>query len=51
MNLTGGALKRLEEITPKNMKPQISLTITDDYPLAQAIVIIMAVPEDMDLPL
>ena len=50
MNLTGGALKRLEEITPSNMKPQISLTITDDYPLAQAIVIIMAVPEDMDLP-
>lgn len=50
MKLTGGALKRLEEITPKDMKPQISLTITDDYPMAQAIVIIMAVPKDMVLP-
>jgi len=51
MQLTGGALRRLEEITPQGMKPQISLTITDDFPLAQAIVIIMAVPDDQDLPL
>lgn len=51
MQLTGGALRRLEEITPQGMKPQISLTITDDFPLAQAIVIIMAVPGDQDLPL
>ena len=50
MKLTGGALERLQQITPHAMKPQISLTITDDYPLAQAIVIIMAVPEDMELP-
>lgn len=50
MKLTGGALRRLEEITPHDMKAQISLTITDDYPMAQAIVIIMAVPGDMDLP-
>ncbi len=45
MALTGGALKRLEEITPEGMKPQIDLTITDDFPLAQAIVIISGVPD------
>jgi holo-[acyl-carrier protein] synthase len=50
MQLTGGALKRLEELTPAGMKPQISLTITDDFPMAQAIVIIMAVPEGLELP-
>lgn len=50
MKLTGGALKRLESITPEGMQPQISLTITDDYPMAQAIVIIMAVPEGVALP-
>lgn len=44
MALTGGALKRLEEITPPGMRAQIDLTITDDHPLAQAFVIISAVP-------
>ena len=44
MKLTGGALKRLEEITPKGMTAQIDLTITDDFPLAQAVVIISANP-------
>lgn len=43
MVMTGGALARLEEITPKGMNAQIDVTITDDYPLAQAIVIITAV--------
>ena len=45
MNLTGGALRRLEEITPPGHKAQIDLTITDDFPLAQAIVVISAVAE------
>jgi holo-[acyl-carrier protein] synthase len=45
MRLTGGALKRLEKITPAGHLPQIDLTITDDFPLAQAIVIISAVPK------
>src|ERR671930_446540 len=36
MRLTGGALRRLEEMTPEGMKPQIELTITDEPPLAQA---------------
>jgi holo-[acyl-carrier protein] synthase len=44
MKLTGGALARLEEITPAGMTVQIDLTITDDFPLAQAIVIISANP-------
>ena len=43
MRLTGGALKRLQDITPAGLYPQISLTITDEYPMAQAIVIISAV--------
>jgi holo-[acyl-carrier-protein] synthase len=45
MRLTGGALKRLEEITPPGMVAQIDLTITDDFPLAQAFVIISAEPK------
>ena len=40
MALTGGALARLHEITPAGMSPQIDLTLTDEYPMAQAIVII-----------
>jgi holo-[acyl-carrier protein] synthase len=43
MALTGGALARLQEITPAGMTPQIDLTLTDEYPIAQAIVIISAV--------
>jgi holo-[acyl-carrier protein] synthase len=42
MVLSGGARKRLEEITPAGMVAQIDLTLTDDHPLAQAIVIISA---------
>src|SRR5687767_6950739 len=44
MKLTGGALKRLEAMTPPGMTVQIDLTITDDFPQAQAIVIISANP-------
>ena len=43
MRLTGGAAKRLEAITPKGTEAQIALTITDEYPVAQAVVIISAV--------
>jgi holo-[acyl-carrier protein] synthase len=42
--LTGGAAERLAAITPAGMRAQIDLTITDDFPQAQAIVIISAVP-------
>jgi len=44
MVLTGGAAARLAEITPPGMTAQIDLTITDDHPIAQAIVLISAVP-------
>ena len=43
MKLTGDALKRLHAITPAGYEAVIDLTITDDFPLAQAIVIISAV--------
>jgi holo-[acyl-carrier protein] synthase len=42
--LTGGAARRLAELVPPGMTAQIDLTITDDHPLAQAIVVISAVP-------
>jgi holo-[acyl-carrier protein] synthase len=42
MALTGGALARLAEMTPAGMVAQIDLTVTDEYPLAQAFVIISA---------
>src|SRR5882672_2170846 len=42
MTLTGGAADRLAAITPTGMTAQIDLTITDEYPLAQALVIISA---------
>jgi holo-[acyl-carrier protein] synthase len=45
MELTGGAATRLAALTPAGHRPAIHLTITDDFPLAQALVIIEAVPE------
>jgi holo-[acyl-carrier protein] synthase len=44
MVLTGGALLHLEKMVPEGHMPMIHLTITDDWPLAQAFVIIEAVP-------
>ena len=44
MALTGGALLRLEEMTPPGMKAVIHLSLTDDHPYAQAFVIIEALP-------
>jgi holo-[acyl-carrier protein] synthase len=43
MALTGGAAARLDKILPKGHRALIHLTITDDFPLAQAFVIIEAV--------
>ncbi|HTH96175.1 MAG TPA: holo-ACP synthase [Stellaceae bacterium] len=42
--LTGGAKARLEELTPSGMVADIHLTLTDEPPLAQAMVMIFAVP-------
>jgi len=44
MKLTGGALRRLEAMTPKGMTARLDVTLTDEPPLAQAVVIITAVP-------
>jgi len=46
MALTGGAADRLTALTPEAMIARIDLTITDDDPWAQAIVMITAVPEE-----
>ena len=43
MMLSGGALKRLETLAPAGMEARIDLSMTDDWPLAQAFVIISAV--------
>ena len=43
MQLTGGALARLQALTPAGHEARIDLSITDDWPLAQAFVIISAV--------
>jgi holo-[acyl-carrier protein] synthase len=44
MQLTGGALAQLEAITPSGHTARIDVSLTDDGPIAQAIVIIQAVP-------
>jgi holo-[acyl-carrier protein] synthase len=42
--LTGGAARRLEQLTPEGFSVRIDVTLTDEYPLAQAIVIVSALP-------
>jgi holo-[acyl-carrier protein] synthase len=44
MKLTGGALARLQAITPAGCEARIEVSLTDEGPTAQAIVIISAVP-------
>jgi holo-[acyl-carrier protein] synthase len=46
MQLTGRAAKRLAAMTPPGHRAQIDISLTDDFPIAQAIVIISAVRED-----
>lgn len=45
LHLTGGAARRLIQITPAGHEAHIHLTLTDDHPWAQAIVIITASPK------
>jgi holo-[acyl-carrier protein] synthase len=40
--LTGGAAERLKRITPEGCEARIDLTLTDDFPLAEAFVVISA---------
>ena len=44
MMLTGGALRRLEKITPAGTVARLDVTLTDEPPIAQAVVIITAEP-------
>jgi holo-[acyl-carrier protein] synthase len=44
MTLTGGAAERLRQLVPADHDAQIHITITDDFPLAHAFVMISAVP-------
>jgi holo-[acyl-carrier protein] synthase len=44
MLLTGGALRQLERLTPDGFVPRVHVTLTDDFPLAQAVVVISAWP-------
>ncbi len=44
MQLTNGAARRLAAMTPPGHTAAVHLTITDEYPMAQAIVMIEAVP-------
>jgi holo-[acyl-carrier protein] synthase len=50
MKLTGGALKRLQAMTPNGCEARIDVTITDEGPTAQALVIISAIPKSAQEP-
>ena len=45
LEMTAGAAAKLQALTPPGHRAIVHLTITDEYPLAQAFVIIEAVPE------
>jgi len=50
MALANGALRRLQELTPPGMTARIDVTLTDEPPMAQAVVIISAEPGGGALP-
>lgn len=43
--MTGGAARRLAALIPPGMRAEVALTMTDEYPMAEALVIISAVPD------
>jgi holo-[acyl-carrier protein] synthase len=47
MWLTGGALRRLEKITPVGMTARLDVTLTDEPPIAEAVVIISAATQSL----
>ena len=49
LTLTGGAAAQLARMTPPGYEARIDLTITDDFPMAQAIVIISAIRNGEDV--
>ena len=48
LHLTGHAARVLAELVPPGYEPRIDLTLTDDFPWAQAIVIISCLPDGSD---
>jgi holo-[acyl-carrier protein] synthase len=40
IQLTGGAARQLDRLTPPGYQARVHLTLTDDFPLAQAVVVI-----------
>ena len=48
--LTGGAKKRLDDLTPNGMVAQIDLSLTDETPMAHAMVVISAIPAPLSGP-
>ena len=44
MTLTGGALEKLQSLTPPGMTAKIEVTMSDEHPMAHAMVVIFAVP-------
>jgi holo-[acyl-carrier protein] synthase len=44
MVLTGGAAAQLQRITPEGYEARVDVSLTDDFPLAQAIVVISGIP-------
>jgi holo-[acyl-carrier protein] synthase len=48
LQLGGGAAEQLSRMTPEGCQARIDLTLTDDFPMAHAIVIISAIPTKED---
>lgn len=48
LSLSNGAARQLNRITPDGIEARIDLTLTDDFPLAEAIVIISGLPAKED---
>jgi holo-[acyl-carrier protein] synthase len=48
LKLTGGAARQLARMLPEGYEARIDLTLTDDFPLAEAVVIISGIPVKND---
>ena len=49
LHLTGGAAEHLKDLVPAGFEPRIDLTLTDDFPMAQAIVIVSGLKQEGDV--
>ncbi len=50
LKIVGGALERLQLLTPDGFRAHANVTLTDESGLAEAVVILSAVPQDWPLP-